>query len=67
MKASISKAVESLPPTTQIGLLTFSTVISVYDLSNPALLTADVIDGKKNIYIIFEKKKRNERFICNEL
>jgi len=45
LKASISKAVEKLSPTTQIGILTFSTVISVYDLSNPAILTADVIDG----------------------
>jgi hypothetical protein len=36
---------KALPDTTHIGIITFSSVISVYDLSNPSIVTADVLSG----------------------
>jgi hypothetical protein len=45
--ASLLVAIKCLPSTTPVGLLTYGASVSVYDLSQVGIATADVVAGTK--------------------
>eukprot|EP00959_Pyramimonas_sp_CCMP1952_P345049 7226510-Pyramimonas_sp.AAC.1 len=47
LKESLLIAIKCLPTTTPVGLLTYGSSVSVYDLSQVGITTADVVSGTK--------------------
>lgn len=48
LQSSLHAFVDSLPPTTRIGIVTYGRTVSVYDLSETGLASADMLPGGKS-------------------
>ncbi|XP_052186339.1 protein transport protein SEC23 [Diospyros lotus] len=48
LQSSLHAFVDSLPPTTRIGIVLYSRTVSVYDFSEESVASADVLPGKKS-------------------
>lgn len=48
LQGSLHAFVDSLPPTTRIGIITYGRTVSVYDFSEGSVASADVLPGDKS-------------------
>uniref|UniRef100_A0A0C9S7S5 TSA: Wollemia nobilis Ref_Wollemi_Transcript_12856_3701 transcribed RNA sequence n=1 Tax=Wollemia nobilis TaxID=56998 RepID=A0A0C9S7S5_9CONI len=48
LQSSLHAFVDSLPPTTRIGIVTYGRTVSVYDFSESGLASADMLPGSKS-------------------
>ncbi|CAK9145290.1 unnamed protein product [Ilex paraguariensis] len=48
LQSSLHAFVDSLPPTTRIGILLYGRTVSVYDFSEESIASADVLPGNKS-------------------
>ncbi|CAI0470084.1 unnamed protein product [Linum tenue] len=48
LQSSLHAFVDSLPPTSRIGIITYGRVVSVYDFSEESFASADVLPGDKS-------------------
>lgn len=46
MQASLAATLESVPPATRVGIITYGKAVSVYDLSHTGVAAADIIPGE---------------------
>ncbi|VAH76402.1 unnamed protein product [Triticum turgidum subsp. durum] len=49
LQGSLHAFVDSLPPTARIGIISFGRTVSVYDFSEGAAVSADVLPGSKSL------------------
>lgn len=47
-QSSLHAFVDSLPPTTRLGIVTYGSTVSVYDFSEESIASADVLPGNKS-------------------
>ncbi|XP_014495943.1 protein transport protein SEC23 [Vigna radiata var. radiata] len=48
LQSSLHAFVDSLPPTTRLGIVLYGRTVSVYDLSEESMASADVLPGEKS-------------------
>ncbi|OAY70337.1 protein transport protein SEC23 [Ananas comosus] len=48
LQGSLHAFVDSLPPTTRIGIISYGRTVSVYDFSEGSMVSADVLPGSKS-------------------